>query len=333
MLWSAVVSYEEEPFDNEAEIESAIADAAATLFGPSRIYLETKKRIGAKGKTQNIPDGYLLDLSSPKEPRLFVIEVELAKHEPLKHIAVQILEFSLAFETSPQVVKSAIKSVLMSNEKAAKQCQQYAITNDYDNVDFLLEKMIYGSDRFNALVIIDDLPDELETVLISRFKFPVEILTLKRYRSISGNRLYQFVPFLEDVAGEIPITTDGVKTHSLDYLEVDTIVVPAQEEGFQETFLGENCWYAIRIHSSMISRIKYVAAYRVAPESAITHIASVESIKQWKDSNKYILYFSSPAEKIGPISLVPKSKVKAPQAPRYSSRARLIQARTLDEAF
>ena len=57
-----------------------------------------KKKIGAKGGQRNIPDGYLLDLSGVK-PRLYVIENELASHEPLRHIAVQILEFSLSFET------------------------------------------------------------------------------------------------------------------------------------------------------------------------------------------------------------------------------------------
>ena len=109
--------------------------------------------------------------------------------------------------------------------------------------------------------------------------------------------------------------------------------MPAREDGFRDTFLGQNCWYSIRIHSSMLSRIKYVAAYRVAPDSAITHIAPVESIKQWKDTNKYILNFSSPATEIGPIKLMPKGRVKAPQAPRYTSRTRLITAKNLDEAF
>jgi hypothetical protein len=37
------------------------------------------------------------------------------------------------------------------------------------------------------------------------------------------------------------------------------IVVPANEEGFQEVFLGQDCWYEIRISSSMIEKIKYIA--------------------------------------------------------------------------
>ena len=333
MLWSAAKAYEEEPFETESELEAAINEAAHAMFGSSRIYLDVKKKIGAKGKTRNIPDGYLIDLASTKDPRLFVVEVELAKHDPLKHIAVQILEFSLSFETSPQVVKNAVKGALLTNPTATAQCQNYADSYGFDNLDYLLEKMIYGTDRFNALVIIDELPDELETVLISRFKFPVEILTLQRYASNAGEILYKFDPFLEDVGGELRAAAETGTRGDIDISDIDTIVVPAREDGFKETFLGQNCWYAIRIHATMLSRIRYIAAYQVAPEKAITHIATVESIKQWKDTNKYILNFAAPAEPIGPIPLLPKGKVRAPQAPRYTTRSRLVQAKTLDEAF
>jgi hypothetical protein len=193
--------------------------------------------------------------------------------------------------------------------------------------------MVYGEDRFNALVIIDDLTDELEKVLISRFQFPVEILTLKRYRNNQGHHLYQFTSFLQDVltSEEVAVTKPGLP--SLDPAEIDTIVVPAREDGFAEVFLGENRWYAIRIHSRMIPRIKHIAAYQVAPESAITHIAPVASIEQWKDSSKYMVNFAAPAEKIGPIRLVPRGSVKAPQSPRYTAKARLTAAKTLDDAF
>lgn len=91
MLWTSDKIYLEDPFEYEKDLESAIQDVSETLFGPSRIYLEVKKKIGNKGKIQNIPDAYLLDLLSKKNPTLYVVENELAKHHPLKHIAVQIL--------------------------------------------------------------------------------------------------------------------------------------------------------------------------------------------------------------------------------------------------
>ncbi len=329
MLWGKHDSYSEEPFEREADLEAAILEVTEALFGKTRIYLEAKKKIGAKSKIRNIPDGYLLDLSSAREPRLFVVENELASHDPLKHIAVQILEFSLSFETSPHLLKNIVKEALVAQPQELQKCEAYVSANSFDNIDVLLERIIYGEDRFNALVIMDDLTDELEKVLISRFQFPVEILTLKRYRNIDGHRLYQFTPFLQDVITSV----ERMGLPQLDPAEIDTIVVPAREDGFAEVFLGEKCWYAIRIHSSMIPRIRNIAAYQVAPESAITHIASVASIEQWKDSSKYVVNFAAPAEKIGPIRLVPKGSVKAPQSPRYTARARLAVAKTLDDAF
>ena len=58
----------------------------------------------------------------------------------------------------------------------------------------------------------------------------------------------------------------------------NTLVCPMRDDGFNETFLGENRWYAIRLRKDRIPYIKYIAAYRVRPISAITHYAEVASI-------------------------------------------------------
>ena len=335
MLLAPNKTYENEPFELEDDLESAILEVRETLFGEERIYLDIKKKIGSKGKVKNIPDGYLIDLSSTKEPKLYVVENELVKHEPLKHIAVQILGFSLSFETSPQKIKALIKEAIMKDEEALGKCVDYANENDFENIDFLLEKMIYGDDKFNVLVIIDEISDELESALMRQFRFPVEIITFQRYINSDGERIYQFEPFLADVSIPVAPYKKGIpaSTKTIDPSEIDTIVVPARKDGFEEVFIGENSWHAIRIHPSMIPKIKYIAAYQVAPVSAITHIAKVKSIEQWKESNKYILRFTEPAKKIEPIKLVAKGVVKALQNSRYTSIERLNQAKTLDEAF
>jgi hypothetical protein len=335
MLWSREKIYQVEPFDQEKDLELGLQEVKKALFGEERIYLETKRKIGARGGIRNIPDAYLIDLTSIKEPTLYVVENELAKHDPLKHIAVQILEFSLSFETTPQKVKEIVKAALADDKPGWAKCEAYAQEYGFENVDYLLERMIYSRRAFNALVIIDEVPDELETILVSKFQFPVEVLAFQRFKSPDGERIYQFEPFLYDV-GE-PVTADEKKWtgigYTLDPSEIDTIVVPARDDGFEETFIGEDCWYKIRMHSSMIPKIKWIAAYRVAPISAITHIAPVRDIEPYKDTNKYILYFAEPAKKIGPIKLKANGDVKAPQAPRYTSMERLLNAKTMDEAF
>jgi len=110
----------------------------------------------------------------------------------------------------------------------------------------------------------------------------------------------------------------------------DTIIVPARKEGFERVFLGEDCWYSVRISDAMIDKIKYIAAYRIKPVQAITHYAPVAQIESYGDRGKYKLIFSGKAKEIGPIPLG-NAPQGAMQGPRYFSFARLREARTLAE--
>ncbi len=111
LIWTKNGAYRRVGYDNEPDLEAAILQVQTDLFGPDRIYLDIKKKIGAKGGLRNVPDGYLLDLSGRK-PRLYVVENELASHDPLRHIVVQILEFSLSFETDQRAVKTILFDAL-----------------------------------------------------------------------------------------------------------------------------------------------------------------------------------------------------------------------------
>ena len=112
----------------------------------------------------------------------------------------------------------------------------------------------------------------------------------------------------------------------------DTIIVPAQQEGFEETFLGEDSWYAIRISGGMLDKIKYIAAYRTQPVSAITHFAPVDRIEPYGESGKYKVVFSESAKPIGPIPYG-DAPSGAMQSPRYASFALLRKARKLTDVL
>lgn len=113
---------------------------------------------------------------------------------------------------------------------------------------------------------------------------------------------------------------------------LDTIVVPAQPGGFEEAFIGENCWYAIRISGGMLPKIKYIAAYRTQPESAVTHYAPVASIAPYGEQGKYKLLFAEPAKPIGPIPFA-DAPSGSMQAPRYTSIGKLLAAKKLSDLF
>lgn len=113
----------------------------------------------------------------------------------------------------------------------------------------------------------------------------------------------------------------------------DTVVVPAQEDGFRKVFLGENCWYSIRIGGGMLPKIKYIAAYQTAPISAITHHARVERIEPYGDEGKYRLVFAEPAKPLPrpiPFADAPQGSM---QGPRYTSLAKLQSAKRVTDLF
>ena len=296
------------------------------------MYLDVKKKIGAKSGLWNIPDGYLLDLNGLK-PRLYVVENELAAHDPLRHIAIQILQFSLSFEAEPRTVRNILFEALQSQVDLKLRCEEYASNHGFRNLDHLLDYLVFET-PFAALVIIDEIPDNLEKILLTRFQFGVEVIELAYYTCSDGRRYYRFEPFLADVSADLREAFSNERQEELitqDY--IDTIVVPAREEGFQKTFLEGKRWYAIRIHGTMRPHLKYIAAYQVAPKSAITHVAPVSSIEPWEGTKKFVINFAEPAREIGPIPLLKHGIVKAPQNVRYTNYERLIQAKSLDDIW
>ena len=110
----------------------------------------------------------------------------------------------------------------------------------------------------------------------------------------------------------------------------DTVIVPAQKEGFDKVFLGEDCWYAIRISGGMLDKIKYVAAYQSQPVSAITHFAPVDRIEPYGESGKYKLVFAEKAKAIAPVPFGDASPGSM-QGPRYTTFAQLTTAKKLTD--
>ena len=134
LLWTKGGTYRLVGYQSESDLEAAINQVKAELFGKHRIYLDVKKKIGAKAGLRNIPDGYLVDLSG-QTPRLYVVENELASHEPLRHSAVQILEFSLSFEAEPRAVKNILFNALHEQPDALAKCEAYAASHNFRNLD------------------------------------------------------------------------------------------------------------------------------------------------------------------------------------------------------
>ncbi len=157
--------------------------------------------------------------------------------------------------------------------------------------------------------------------------------------SIFLTEILQVLPLVGLRAFEIaaPVATPkpielSTSAHVVTSREPDTIVVPAQREGFERVFLGQNAWWAIRLGGGMIPKIRYIAAYQSQPISAITHLAPVASIEPYGEDGKYKFNFAEPARSIGPIPFgnAPSGTM---QGPRYTTREKLLTAKTIIELF
>jgi hypothetical protein len=133
-------------------------------------------------------------------------------------------------------------------------------------------------------------------------------------------------------APKVSEPTDLVQPVGPDSDKFDTIVVPAREEGFKEAFLTQHCWYAVRINAKHLSKLKYIAAYQVAPVAAITHLAEIKEIVPYNDTGKFkILLQDAPTA----IVSIPRPEVSevSMQSSRYALREKLLAAKTLDDVW
>lgn len=111
-----------------------------------------------------------------------------------------------------------------------------------------------------------------------------------------------------------------------------TIIVPAQEEGFNEAFLGQSEWYDIRIGKTKRNKIKYIAAYEVLPIGGVRYWAKVKKIVP---SDNKLGYWKIIFD--GEAKQYPSAKelgaTYAPQNSRYVSKADLDACQELSEVF
>lgn len=314
--------YTQYTYLKEADFEKMIVANSDRIFGEEGIYFNIKKLIGTPKKGATIPDGYFLDLTFHNDPRLYLVEIELNSHDVYGHIGEQLLRFGISTESDKYKIKNCLISEVNKDKSRKQKLENYFFKSKYQNINELLDKVIFEN-RPAAIIVIDEATEELYNVM-AQLTMSTEVIEAQTY--ICGEKkLHRFSPFKDEVMTDLAPDVDADA--------LDTIVVPAREDGFNEEFLGNNRWFAIRISSAMIDKIKYIAAYQVSPVSGITHIAEVDRIEKYKDTNKYIVFFKSGTVKeISKISLG-KKKGMAPQAPRYSSYKTIFRAKTLDDLW
>ena len=144
--------------------------------------------------------------------------------------------------------------------------------------------------------------------------------------------IYQTLPLVGMNVFELPRVIARPDAHTKKG-ERDTIVVPAHEDGFKEVFLGQNAWWAVRISGGMLEKIRFIAVYRTAPISAITHYAEIDRIEPYGEEGKYKLIFKGPAVKLEKEIPFGDSPQGLMQGPRYTNFEKLKEAKQVSDLF
>jgi len=327
--------YEKISFSLEAEFEKVVYQLSDKIFGDNTIYLDIKKKI--KGNNIGaIPDGYLIDMTIVGDPKLYVIENEIVSHDPFRHIGVQMLRFVTSFEDEKLKVRNFLMEEISKHNELLQKLKHACEESKSRNIDNYLDKAVYND--FKGLVIIDEARTQLFKVL-EKINANISVLEVKTYRTIGNEYAYEYDTLYESEEEAIQISTSDSKSNEYEAkikrrkrrAECDTIVVPAKEDGFVEEFLNNNRWFKIRIGAAMKDKIKYIAAYQVAPISAVTHIAEVQEIKPYQDTGKYIVHFKGDAWEIESKKI--KDTNRSPQGPVYVKYQDLLENEYFDESL
>lgn len=311
-------------YNSETEFERDVVKNARCLFGDKTIYIDVKKRLKGKYNRDTVPDGYLFDYTFNDSPKLYFVENELIKHGVREHICPQLLQFSLNYKYNMMELKDLLISNII---EMGTNLDEIARSYSYRNADDMFTSIIMRND-LNVIVPIDEITDELKEA-ITNFKFNIDLREFKKY--VCNNEvIYTFEPFNDE-----PVMS--ARTIKVRSEQLDTIIVPAEEEGFKREFLGNNCWYAISIGINMLDKLKYIVAYQKSPIGALTYYAEISKISLYRDTGKYIIYFKDKAKKLNiQIPLNKSNPNHAPQGRVYTNFGKIVNANektTLDNIF
>jgi len=306
-------------FSNENELEKAVAEHAADIFGEKSLYIDVKKQIKhRKSSFVSIPDGYVIDFRD--SPQLWVVENELSSHDSFKHIGVQLLKFASQFSEGSFKIKELLLDTINNSKELKEKALFFTKESEFTNISDVLDFAIYKND-FGFIIVIDEVTEDLSRVTRELAKQP-ELIQIQKY--ISGKKIaYHFDELLKEF-------DEAKSTKVKEVKDIDTMVAPARAEGHKEAFLKEKAWWAVRISSSVIPRLKYLAMYEVSPVKVIRWVGKIQAIKPYEDTGKYKIYLSE-IFKIKPIKM--GDPRLAPQSPRYTKFELLEKAKTLADIF
>ena len=180
-------------FKVEADFEKEIFENSKLLFGKKTVLIEAKKKISGKALGGAIPDGFLFDFSDKKDPKFYIIEVELLVHDFYRHIFPQITKFFGFFKNSEGRAKLArqLNEIISSDGKLRNEFRRISGEKE---IFKLITDLLENSQ--NILVLIDgEKPEfaEIEVVYSDTWGKMVKCLIVRKY-AINSDVIFHLEP-------------------------------------------------------------------------------------------------------------------------------------------
>lgn len=133
---------------DEKQLEEMVKEHVEQIFGKGSLYFDVKEKIDSMTGIGSKPDGYAISLF---EPRWYVVEVEVFRHSPYKHILPQITKFMSGIEnreSQNEITEWLYEKIL--EDPAIKTFVERTITEE---IHHFLSKLI--SESPTVVIIID----------------------------------------------------------------------------------------------------------------------------------------------------------------------------------
>jgi hypothetical protein len=228
--------YQPYTYEREVDFERDVVTMADQVFGSSTLYVDVKRRVSGKG-IATIPDGYLVDMTQAKSPRLFVVENEIVKHDAFRHIGLQMLKFVTSFDESHRAVRNLVMQEISAQPGQLDRLRAGSERGGVRNIDAYLDQAVYGP--FRGLVIIDEARPELHNVL-EKINANISVLEFRKFVSDATHQLFCFDTLygeFDDDPADIPVDlTAGRPTQETRArrrsrrARADTIVIPGRKD-------------------------------------------------------------------------------------------------------
>lgn len=182
------VQYVAHEYADENELESALFEHVAEVFGPEAL-LFGKKLIKAKSGIGSVPDAFVLDLARRKWS---IVEVELASHRLFDHVVGQVTKFAAAIRNSSTLssLKRAFYDEITNEPDLRVFFERKGISEIYKTVSDVLD----GEPVVE--IVIDERSQELAEVVhaLPFHAQAIEFRTYWRDGRVEEDHIHRFLP-------------------------------------------------------------------------------------------------------------------------------------------